>query len=333
MVLWMLMACQAPFGTQRQDLTGDRIAAISSTVSVDGVRLQVWAVDDGRLWSDEGVEHGWHPLASDELPADDLFLAEPQYTGSSALVEPGTRWAITSVFPSGDRQLSYMDAPLDPSDRPPPVSLRFEAWDHGVIEPETDVSLAAREAQAVLPAEQIAPSYAARLTLQAQGVLPSDTLVRWRITGGETSILELSPLVTDWFAGRLIVDDDEVEEITPAPEQQNTVLALVTDQLTYNSVLLWDVSIGAWPQGFRAQGRWIATDAPVDGYAVQGTIALADTPSGFSLENAVTVPSPSPWPDPPCGPVAAPFDPNALARGECLRGDIGGQQVLMRVDP
>ncbi len=108
----ILPACQTPFGVDRHELDGFRIAAISasSAESGDPVEVSVAIVSDGHLWSDEPVDLRWYWLEdADELvdldwrdppdpdglgPRPDLILPEDgrllgllAMEGAKALVE------------------------------------------------------------------------------------------------------------------------------------------------------------------------------------------------------------------------------------------------------
>lgn len=78
-LIFALVACQTPFGVDRHDLAGFRIAALSAAIDADdGVNASAAIVSDGHLWSEQAVALDWYWIAD----ARDLESIDRQPDGT-----------------------------------------------------------------------------------------------------------------------------------------------------------------------------------------------------------------------------------------------------------
>jgi hypothetical protein len=153
-------------------------------------------------------------------------------------------------------------------------------------------------------------------------------------TGGEGTFFELDQARTDWAAGTLVLDDDEITERATASEGWVGVVALVVDDAGSNQVLIADLSVGVPEPGVWLQGRFLPTDSEPVSKAGWGTlVADDDAPWGLRLTN-LTGPGIPDRSDPYgttgvrcASPVGGPLDLAWLAQGVCTRSDLVGHRV------
>ncbi|MCO4747706.1 MAG: hypothetical protein KC912_23115 [Proteobacteria bacterium] len=324
-----LIACQTPFGADRHDLTGDRVAAVSvqpsGGVAGDVLVPRLALVTDGRAWSDELPPLLWSFVPEGD---DDAALSvEPGEAGSGAApaLELGEdrRLVLSVQWPSGERR-HVVDIPE--TGEPPELG----AIDWAVIEDTratelvgSDVSSEERRSWSSATASSVPTDGIARLTAA------TESPVRWMVTGGD--LLELEANVTDWFPGSVTVNDFEIEEAEGGEQGFETVVALaVGDSAVWRAV---DVPVGEdAPVLVTPSGRVLPVDAEVVSGRVQGILRADDSaPAGVRLEVL--------------GPVddsvdvgtadlcavdhSGPFDPDWLLDGTCLRTEVVDATVVV----
>lgn len=334
-------ACQEPFGTDRHDLVGLRVAAITVTpLAEDQVQLGLAAVVDGRPWADAPLDLAWHDatgLTREEigsLPASGGIASGP------APIVPGTGpGRLALVASDGDRvwrgtvELPEVRTLSEPPSLDPIVARPL---DRRLPEQTgTDLDLEARRAWTLgEPVDRVDAGAWVRLRVAAD----EDVEVRWMSTAPSGRFLELDAQATDWVAARYVRDDEDLEDVELGAEGPRTLLALGLDPENQgaNAWTARELFVGEVPVGlFTPSGRWIATDAPMDASFVRGTIVADDaSPTGIRLDGAEPAGSDDDPGTPalPCTvPVDGPFDPDWLLSQRCLRTQVTGASVVVQV--
>lgn len=336
--MWFaLLACQAPFGTDRHDLVGFRVAAVSvpPAFATEVVVPEAALVVDGRPWSDDPVELLWYWVEAEE----DVLAIDPltPVAGSGpapSLVVPGRERVLAVVATHGGReQRAFVEVPEPPgalADRFDIGAAGLTLTVEGAEGPE--LLLDARAALEPTALAEVGPGDFVRLSTQIDG----DPLVRWMATAG--TFFELERQVADWAAGDLRLDEDEIEDgrtvLDPGPV---TFLALALGVPGETRFAVFDLAVGPHPPGVVVNGRAVPTVPAVDlqpGDGVAGTLVSDDTsPTGVRLEDAVlvdllTVDFGSDAL--PCqANLVGPFNPRWLLTGVCTRADVDGRAVVL----
>jgi hypothetical protein len=325
MLVLALLACQEPFGTDRHDLVGYRIAAVAAPVDGGIVRPRAAIVHDGRLWSDEPVPMRWS-WVSDPEEAPGELIAE----GPAPEIPLQDGWlALEADFPDGtDVAVVEVESA---------EAVAIGAITLSTVELSVDDVTAlqlAQDSRAGLDAtaaDFVPPGGFARLEAAVTGPEP---MLRWMASGG--AWFELDRTTADWAAGDLRVDDDEVIRGETLADGPVTVLALALGTTGNNDFHAREIWVGAPPEGFyTASQRWLASRVP--GPVRAKLIADDAAPTGLALEEAVAVdPADLPDVDPygtealPCAvPVSGPFDPSWLADQRCARSQVVGATVVI----
>ncbi|MEO0601358.1 MAG: hypothetical protein AAF211_07975 [Myxococcota bacterium] len=338
---FVLLACQEPFDADRHDLLGFRVAAVSASPAAPGdpVDVEAAVVVDDRPWSEIPVTLAWEwvddpesrPATFDDGTGPEPALVRPpDHPGWLALLaERGeaTRRAVVRV----------------PNDDVTPVSLaplELAGLPWSVADVEADpLKLDARRDTPTEPTADrtVAPGGFVRVALTQAPA--RDGTVRWMATGGG-SFFELDPLTTDWAAGDLRLDDDEVEGSREAvPPGPVTVLALwlsADDPATaFRATDFW---VGPVPDGVFTRGRFLPSTALAPGALLQGTLeADPDSPLGVRLVDPTALADPpAAWSSAMLGcavPTDGPFEPRWLLTQRCTVSDLDGRTVEIEVDP
>lgn len=336
--MWFaLLACQAPFGTDRHDLVGFRLAAVSvpPAFATETVTPEVALVVDGRPWSDDPVELVWYWVETEDdvLAIDPLTPVAGSGPAPSLLVPSRERVLAVVATHDGREQRAFVELPEPPGLLDAPFDVLAEGLPLTVDAAEgPELVLDARAALEPTALAEIAPGDFVRLTADVDG----DPLVRWMATAG--TFFELERQVADWAAGELRLDVDEIDDgrtvLDPGPV---TVLALALGVPGETRFAALDLSVGPHPPGVVVQGRAVPTVPAVDpqpGDGVAGTFVADDTsPTGFRLEGATLVDLLTVDFGSDAIPCAAnlvgPFDPRWLLTGVCTRADVDGRAVVL----
>ncbi|MFK7929464.1 MAG: hypothetical protein AB8H79_14810 [Myxococcota bacterium] len=340
-LLALTAACREPFGTDRHDLVGLRVAAISAQPTADDtVKLSVLAVVDGRAWTDSGPTFAWYdatglstaqiaelgdgpPLATG--PSPELAGPPPQAIALLASHTDST-WRGTLNLPAPGASAATIDS----------MSLRTIPLELSTINAEDTVLDARRALEAGPEVTHLAEGQLGRLQAQVS----EGARVRWMSTLPSGTFLELDEVTTDWAPGSLVVDGEDVDDRTADAPGPRTIVALALNAAEdgANGWAVRELWVGEPNVGILTpSGRWIGTDAPVDGAFVQGTIQADDTaPTGITLTNVVSVPPETEHGTAalPCAvPVSGPFDPTWLMEHRCDRAAVVGATVVVQVAP
>jgi hypothetical protein len=343
-LLWLAAGCQEPFGTDRHDLVGFRIAAVQAPSASPGDEIEpsVALIVDGRAWSPDNVDLRWFWVAEAEDLIDLDPLSEPDAVGPEPLlvVPTDTRALGLIALRNGDERRAVIEVPAPPRALPEVASVSLSALPLQLSQLEgPELSVDARHDLEPTPASFVEEGQLARLQASLDGD-PGDAVIRWMSTAG--TWFELDPLVADWVPGDLLLDDDELDgEPTALGPGPVTVLALAVGAPGETAWRATDVWVGQPPAGVRIGGRWMAVEpavAPAEGDAVRGVLtADDDAPTGFrltgaALERAAAV---TDWGTSalPCQvPRTGPFDPVWLLEGICPRDPLDGIEILLRPD-
>ncbi len=340
--LWIinLLACQEPFGTDRHDLEGFRIAAMTATADSDGVHPRAALVTDGHLWSHEPVTLEWHATDDPQQLAPDRLaeLGAPVATGPAPVLSGDTTGiGVVATWPSGEQRAAWLAVVPD---RVRVDGVRLSVVEGAEVSTITgsELALASRRTWTTTQADFVPIEGFARLVAIVDD--PADPpQLRWMATGEQGTFFELDATSTDWAAGRLLVDDDEVEERRSSTAGVSTLLALAVGPTGAADWAVRELWLGEPDGGIEtSSARWMATDATPEGRYLRGTLEASDSaPTGLVLTGVVeatpAIGKPDPWSTEglPCQGVAGPFDPSWLVDGRCTRSDVVGSTVVVEL--
>jgi hypothetical protein len=322
------IACRAPFGADRHDLIGDRIAA----VELVGATPRVAIVSDGRLWSDVAPELAWGfvPLGDDDAAA--AFVADDAVAlgVGPALDVPadGGRLVGLATWPSGEEERFFLDVPAGGPPPLPAFEVTVEALPLDLATlTAADMTVDARAGLVPTDDALVAGGVARITAVMASEV---DATARFMSAGGAGTWFELDPWVADWVAGDLVLDDEDV--VTAEPLAEPAVVG--------GLVLVLD---GAGATRWRSRDWWVGT--PEDGVWVAGRFVPSDVALEAGPVDVVLAPDPAASPgvrvvavateaaaDLPCA-GAAGFDPEWLLDGRCVVADVVDVPVTIEVSP
>jgi hypothetical protein len=333
----LMGACQEPFGADRHDLLGFRVAAIGAEPRQSGdYALRIAVIADGRPWSDQEVALAW--VSVPDSSAETVASADPADAFStSPLPTVPAGQAVALIARHGDREWrGALDVP--PAGVEPPRFAGVELYDLDLTVADVqaaDLDLAARQARADGAASTWVPEGGFG---RMRALVEREATVRWMATSPSGTFFELEAGAADWAAGHLLRDGDEIEERAIQPLGPRTVIALAlhpdragVNTWTAREVFVGPPGVGIWTAGL----RFLGTNAEVPGDMVRGTLEADDlAPTGLILRN---VSAASPDDDPgttqlPCSvPVSGPFDPTWLLEQRCTRSQVVGAEVVVKV--
>lgn len=343
MLAFLLSACQAPFGADRHDLVGFRVAAVDAEPVEDGgtTSARVAVIVDGHPFSEVPIDLRWYLLADPAELEDVDPLTEPDAVGPEPeLTVPADRRVLGLVALHGsDEERAFVELARPPRDVHAPVGLSAGVLPLAVADlagPELLVD--AREELEAEPGDAVAPGGALRLrAAPAEG---EDPLVRWMSTAG--TWFELDRHTADWLAADdVVLDDDEIEgERTPLPEQAVTVLALALGSPGNTAFRATEVFVGDEPEGLWVAGRFVpGTGLPEvpEGRALRTTLRADEaSPVGFRLEGGEPIdPATVDWGTGalPCvTPRSGPLDPSWWLEQACFTEGLDGLVVGLLPD-
>ncbi len=331
-----LAACQVPYGTPRQALVGDRVAAITLHAESEGWRAAAWRVEDGQPWTDELPNLAWSWVGPtddvDALTEADAVAIGPWPLLSAPDANPPLRLALVARFPSGFEERAVLDVPGAAAAELGAITLSILPDRPLGDATEEHLNLEARVAELAQNGAFVPEQTWARLSLDTSAH-PAPNRLRWMATGG--TFLELDATQTDWAPSTLVLDDLDVEESAPLAPGTVTVLALGLDGTGANAARATDLWVGPPSTGVWLEGRFLPTDAPVASGLASGRLEPDDdSPTGLRWVD-VTPAELDSSDDPyatralPCaGPTDGPFNPSWLFDGRCTRQDVVGAVVV-----
>lgn len=322
-LLVALLGCQEPFGADRHDLRGFRVAALTASVEEGVVRPRVALIADGRPWSAAPVQLDW---AFVDEPGDAVLEPAPVDSGPDvALPVGGAR--LTLHAHDGDASVW---AELDLEARTQ-LELRIgverteqQAAGLGIEE----LTQEARADWATSPGRSVEPGGFLRLRVEGA---PASALGRFMATGDGTWF-ELDGSVADWAAAEVTVDDEEVA-VEPVEAGTYSMVVLSVDA-TSSGFAATEAHVGPVPDGVWVSGRFLPGTAGSGRQWV--TLEADDTaPSGLRIASAEPAGADATWSptEAGCVGVDGTFDPTWLLTQHCSRDALAGRRVLVEVDP
>jgi hypothetical protein len=236
--LYLLAGCQDPFGSDRHDLLGDRVAAVlaspaggpAGTTVVVNAALTV----DGRLWSDEPVDlaWAWTDSVADVTTLSASDAVETGVDASLRIPSAGAVLGLVATFPSGFVEYAALEM-SDLATLPVPLSA-----------PLTDATTVVRDDIV----EVDVPGY--------------DGRIRYMSVGGRGTFVETSATAADLTIAEIVFDDAEEQSRTQTEEGALTILALGLGN--GNALRAQDLWVGTPPPGiWLADGRFLPSDVDV----------------------------------------------------------------------
>ena len=324
-------ACQEPFGANRQDLVGDRIAAMQAVSTSDGswsTRLAL--VQGGQTWSDEApaIQWGWSDTVEGASAAT-LTSVGPSNRVTKG-PDDGPVLVAHVTFPSGASRLAALDtsalvAPaLDAPTLDAPLAVPLDIH---TATPD-DLALEQRLTLEGSPISAVDPGGTLRWTTPPT----AETRIRWMATAG--TFLELAPHQTDWFAAEVLLDELEVEAVEDLEPGIVTFMALLLDERGGTAWSLTDTVVGPpLSNALRLDGRYVSVPAGTEPGQYNATLAPSDWPSGLAL-TGLSVPDSTIDPStPPCAEGHDGSVMDWLLEAQCTRDELLGAVVLVELTP
>jgi hypothetical protein len=344
----LMLACQGPLG-DRHEITDNRII----TVGVEPlggptgtlVEPTVVLALDGRLWSDRTPRLHWYWVEQSLNAVAALSLDDtPDGSGSSPTLQiPTDRRRLVLV---ADVETPALKAFLDLPETEIPT-LEIDDLQITTIEGHTltelttsDLELTTRAGWTAAPSDTLNPGDILRFQVFTRST-ETTLRTRWSATAPHGTFFELDSLRTDWVAGTLDIDGDDIEERLPLADEPLSIFSLLLGESSNTAYRITDLNLGAPTTGLRQEGRWIETDKaiPPDFDFVRGLLVSDDdAPTGLLLQeieglNATDLPTTDPY-----GVLALncdhlssePFRLNWLAEHKCNRALVDGHTVVLR---
>lgn len=337
------LGCQEPFGTDRHDLVGLRVAGIrASAIDDDTVQLSISAVVDGRPYSDEALDLHWFEaggLSAEEIA--ELSLEGSLATGPRPEIDRSGPSVLALLASDGTSTWRGTVSLPEPSDlaAPPGLGALVASRVDRPIETLTGEDLdleVRREWETTDPVDSAAVGDFVRFSAEVD----AGVRVRWMSTAPSGTFLGVDDGRTDWVSATYVRDDEDLEDLQLEDTGARTLVALAMDPAASgaNAWAAREFFVGEVPTGvFTASGRFLPTDAAVEGSHVRGSLVADDTaPAGIRLESAQAATADE---DPgtsslPCAvPVDGPFDPDWLLQQWCSRTAVIGASVVVEVRP
>lgn len=341
MIVLLALGCQEPFGTDRHDLSGFRVAAVTvdppAAVAGDVVTARAAVIVDGRLWADVRPTLRWHWVEATRAAVTALGPNDPADAEGPApsLTVPDDRRRLALVATTdGAVYRAYLDLPEQAA------AIPLAGVDVGTVDLAIDTVTAealapdARAALAATAADAVPPGRFGRFTARTGEATP---FLRWMSTAGGR-FFELDRTTADWAAGDVTLDDEDVIVGDPLPAGPHALLALAIGDDGATAFTVRDFGVGDAPVGLRTAGdRWLTAAAPVAaGWTAVTLVADDAAPTGLGATDPEPVdPGTLPEQDPygvealGCVGVDGPFDPSWLADHRCARNDVVGARVVL----
>ena len=284
-------ACQEPFGVARQDLVGDRVAALTVRDGTDGsVQASSALVVDGHLWSDTPVTLDWFQVASLDDAAD-RDVPDPVASGPVVSIPRNAEapvLALRATFPSGAEEWAAIEL-ADALDDPPDAS--------GLT----------------LSAQQTTADDVVALTLDAP------VRARFMTVGGRGTVRESTVSTADLIIAEVVYDDGEEESRSATEDGVLQVMGLAIGN--GNDWVVKDAWVGPVPTGaWLSSGQFLISDRPLLAGTFEAQLT-ADDDAPWGLRIAAT----RDLTDAPA------LDLMSLVDGTSLRSDLDGHWVQVTV--
>ena len=349
--LLLFVGCQQPFGGDRHDLEGFRIAAVNATpgggITGDLIEAEAIVVQDSRLWSDEAPELHW-VWSDTALPSAiaALLPAESDAIGpapSLTIPYSNANLVLIATHPDGAQRRAILPIPDQRPQHLAPTPEGIQVLSTGMSMDSvtaTDLELEARTHWQTHPAEFVPEGHIGRLRAVFSDPPEDGITVRWMATGPFGTFLETDSVTTDWMPANAHLEEDSWVIRDPLPPGVRSLVASVIHPGNANATRISELWIdtpapGIWTPG----GRWLATDVQwPETTLVEGTLIADDlAPTGLALHDTRALLPNELAPLDPYGTetlacearVEGPFDPDWLATGRCLRAAVVGAVVVL----
>lgn len=329
--MWILLAlaCQQPFGTDRHDLNGFRLAALRVRAADGVVHPEAVVVQGGRLWSDRApiLTWGWLDHPDDIGKFDETWGGDDQGTAPTLAWDGTERWlGVVAQSTDGELYRAALRVPAEGAALPDLGGVEVAAVEGLTLNTVQAEDLDARENWTTRADATLAPGDFALFS----ATIPENAFTRWMSLGGAGTFIERDAASTHWVAGELERDDETLTDRTPLAPGLVSFLTLALDPDTGGTdFALWEHPIGEAPATLiLTGGRHLPADEPQAGLLLQGVLAADDTsPCGLRLTEIM--PATAPLPPPECT-GGVPFHPDALATARCTRASLTGQMITVQ---
>ena len=329
-----LFACQEPFELDRHDLVGFRVAAVAAAAGApEGWAPRVAVITEGEMWAPDTATLRWHlvPDAA-SLWELDTAAAAPLAEGPVPLLpyDEGDIGLIATH--EGSEVRVIVTPPTAEAESLPPIAVSTVPF---AVEAVDGPSLG-REARAgvvATPADAVPVGGFGRWSVAAG----DGAVVRWMATAG--TFFELDARTTDWAAGDLRLDGDEIEgerSVLEAGPVSVLALALGEGATRFRAQEVW---VGPPGDGLWVEGRWLPAEPAAAGMAgvLQATLEADDaSPTGLRATGVMVAgegeATAADWGTGAlgCDGVGGPFDPGWLLTHQCGRDALVGATVYLR---
>lgn len=323
--MWALLACQAPFGADRHELAGFRIAAVAIA---DGAAWQPRAalVTTGP-YAASPVDLAWFAVvAPDDVAQIDPDVATPLAQGATPSLPPGPHALGLVARWEGQRADAFVD---------PRIAGAAPRLD-GIALGQLDLTVADLVGKAWTELSAVPDRAASRLAAdgvaRARADVDVGTTMRWMSTSGTWA--EEEPAASLWVPAVVTLDDGLIERAVPDRAGIVTWLGLaLRDGATAWNLRDVAVGDGADAVAIQVSGRLLPTDlaAPPTRPLVYGFVEPDDGPAGMRLVDAVEIDIDTSDPV-ACGDGGR-FDPTWLVDGRCDVATLTGHVVVVAPDP
>ena len=218
--LALLISCQGPLG-DRHEIAGDRILSVVADppggLPGDTIRAHALLAVAGNLWTDAASDLRWYWVEPTDSAVAAIDSEDPP---------AGIGPAPELIIPSEHQRLAL----LVQNDGTAPLRAFLDVRDTAHLNPtlenlsvETveDVTLQTLTAQALnldsranwTTVQTTSVSGGDILRFTASAVAEAPLRTRWTATAPYGTFFELSPLQTDWVAGTLTLEDDDLRDV------------------------------------------------------------------------------------------------------------------------
>ena len=348
-----LVACQQPFGSDRHDLAGFRILALTTSpqgsIPGDVIVPSAHFVTADTLWSDDVVHQYW--FWTEDLRPDAVWALKPtdaiEVGPQPSLTRPNREAALVliAIDTVGDERRAVLSMPSERMQPAPQGELLLFSTGQKVQDQTVEtLNINNRQNWDVVASSSVPANEIARFEVYHSEKAAQSQKIRWMATGEFGTFFETTLTATDWVPAQMTVEDDELIVTHSVSEGVRTVAALLLDEASPRAVLYREVWLGEPKPGVWFNGhRWIGhtTNITTPGYYQVVFAADDDSPSGLRLESASPIVFEAPPKDDPYGTlglncetqVSGPFDPTWLTLNWCLRSQVVGHPMVVEVKP
>ena len=351
-ILFAIIGCQQPFGSDRHDLDGFRILGLHTTpaggITGDRIEPRAHFVVDGHLWADQSIEQYWFWMDTSDpsvLAAKTKEMANA--TGAAPELFIPYRNAILgllAIHPDGTENRSFLAIPATQADnKDHGTILTFQTSQMLSTLSAEDLEIATRSEWDLVQSATFDNDSFGRLEMYFNTAEQQAYRVRWMSTMPFGTFFETTSSATDWAPASVTVDDDEVSVSNSISGGPQTFAALILDENAPRTVQYQDVWVGPSTSGIWIDGRWYPADTAIE-YTGLATVEFAkenDTPNGLRIAQWSPLDPQTRSETDPFGTqglacdvaVTGPFQYDWLTLNWCLRASIIGKPLIVEFHP